>query len=35
MFVGKNGYFRESPNNPVKFAKDKVEASSFVLQGDL
>ena len=31
-FVGKGGSFYESPSH-VKYAKDKVEASNFILQG--
>jgi len=33
MFVGKKRFLCESPRSHVKLAKDKVEASNFILQG--
>jgi hypothetical protein len=32
-FVGMKRFYRESPSSHVKLAKDKVEASNFILQG--
>jgi hypothetical protein len=32
MFVVRNGSGAKSPRSHVKYAKDKVEASNFVLQ---